>query len=255
MWLPQGSQVQVSLIDRWELIDQATFAVPEQPGQVASALTELRRLVAGIVPFGDWSAISDVAIPADITYSNSRTDAVQQIAGLLGVTARMSRDGALAPSGAPVWTVTCSDADQMARITAYARKGDRSGLYNQFVSTGQSPGGTPIAATVTTQTGPLAYDGPLGRLPYVNDSQLLTTDTACQADAQASRAKYGGAQTVLIPATVPTNPALETGDVVAVELPKLTLTGPVSSITRGDLTAPTMDLLLAVPRDDLWGAA
>lgn len=260
LWAPLGTQVTNTLDDRWQLIDQATFAAPEQPAQLASAVTEIERLIDGIVDMGDWSGVSDAAIPATVTYSNSRTDAIQQLAGLLGVTARMDRDGALGycpviPGGAPVWKVTVAGDDQVAQILAYARKGDRTGLYNQFISTGTSQGGTPVQGVVTTATGPLRFGGPLGRLPYQNDSSLLTTDTACQTDAQANQARYGGAQTVQIPVTVPTNPALETCDVIELDLPgNLTLTGPVVSISRADLWGASMDVVVKVSRQALWGA-
>lgn len=260
VWQPQGTQVTNNLSDRWALIDQATFAIAEKPGQLDSAKTELARLVDGLADLADLTAVADAAIPAAITYGDSRSDAVQQIAGLLAMTARMNRDGALTlvpvdPSSTPLWTVAVTDDDEAARIVSYTRKGDRTGLYNEFVSAGQSPGGTPVQAVVKTGSGPLRCGGPLGTIPLRNDSQLLTTDTACQADAQAAQREYGGGQTVLIPATVPSNPALETGDVIALILPKgNTLTGPVATIDRGDLFANTMDITVKVSRTDLWSS-
>lgn len=258
VWAPQGTQVQNSLADRWELIDQATFAVPEQPASLTSVIAEIERLADTIVAVDDYTAITDAAVPDTVTYSDSRAQAIQDLAAVLARKARMSRDGTLAlvpllPAGGPLWTVTVTDDELVARILTYARKGDRAGLYNQFISSGTSPGGTPVQAVGTTTTGPLRFGGPFGQAPYRNDSPLITTVDAAQADVAVQQAQVGGGQTVLIPATVPFHPALETDDVIALNLPGgLSLSGPVQTIARV-LGAVTMDVQVKVSREQLWG--
>jgi hypothetical protein len=257
-WVVRGTQVENTIGDRWQLVDQAAFATPEQPASLTSVIAEIKRLVDGIVDVSDLSGITDQAIPDSVVYSDSRATAVSDLAAVLALRPRMSRDGTLdlvpivPASMSPVWTVTINDDEAVARIRSWTRKGDRSGLYNQFVSSGTSVGGTPVQGVVTTDTGPLRFGGPFGQVPLKNNSALLTTIEACSADAARQQQKYGGGQTVLVPANVPANPALEVDDVIALELPNRTLTGPVATIDR-TLGQVSMDVTVRVSREALWG--
>jgi len=252
-WVCRGMQVSTQSSDRMSLVDDARFLLPEFPTSTLSVVAEIKRLVQGIVPVGNLDAITDAPIPGSIAYQTSRVQAVQDLADVVGCAARIDPDGALeliskTPSTTPVWTVSIDEA----QVVDWARKLDRSGLYNGVISTGQQADGTPVQATAIEEDGPLRWDGPLGRIPYVHSSPLITTDVAAQADADELLARLIREQVAPVVVTCIPNPALEWGDCVKIVLPTKTLIGTVQSITW-PLPVTSMTMTVLVPRTQLWG--
>lgn len=261
--VPRGMQVSVQVEDLMAALDEDQFLAPEQPATGATVLGEIARLAqhAGL-QVADTSSWTDQAIPASLTYGDSRSAAVVSLAAVLGATARMSRDGALelvasTPSLDTVdWTLVLGDASGPP-LMSFARQFDRAGLYNAVKSTGTDQAGNQLVAYATEDTGPLRYGGPFGNLVYQHDSPLLTTLTACQADASTTLADLIAQRTVTIPLVVPANTALELLDVMQVPLPRgdgtngvITLTGwaRTMAVTLGQ---SSMQVGLAVPRAQL----
>ena len=258
IWTPQGVQVSNEASDRMSTLSDARFLAPTAPTSLASVLAEIRLLCRGIVDVEDFTSIADAAIPKSITYEDSRVDAIQALAGVLGMTASMSPNGALQltssqASGPAVWAVSVAD-DEAARLLSWSRKGDRAGLYNAVVTTGTNAAGNPIQGVAQENNGPLRFGGPFGQVPYARNNPLLTTDIAATRDASTTLARVAGDQAVVIPVTCPPNAALLLGDVIDVVLPDRTLTGPVQTMTF-NLPLSTLSLGVAVPRSSLWGDA
>lgn len=266
VWVARGSQVPVSCSDLMSLIQDAQFLAPEQPASLASVLVEIRRLAAEVpnVNVADLSAITDGPIPASITYAASRSDAITALAAVLGYTPRMNGDGALTlvptvPSGAPVWTVSVSDSS-VPPIASWSRVGDRSAFYNAVAVQGTAPNGTPIVGVATESTGPLRYGGPFGLVPFFVNDPLATTQASANATAATRLTHLAAQRTIVVPVTLPSNTALETGDIISVQIAAgdgsggtKTLIGPVQTI-NWPLGVGTMTVGVAVPRADLWSA-
>lgn len=253
IWVCRGMQVQVEASDRMSILDDARFLGPESPDSTASVLGEIRRLARDLVPVATFTSLPDGPIPAAIAYQTSRVQAIQDLAGVVGLRARMNPDGALAlipqePSTTPVWTVAVDAGD----IVSWGGKLDRADLYNGVVSTGQSVDGVPVQGAQVEGVGPLRWDGPLGRIPYGHYSPLLTTNDSAQADAEALLDRLIRDRVAPVQVTCAANPALEWGDCVKVILPDKTLIGTVKSITW-PLPAKTMTMTVMVPRSQIWG--
>jgi hypothetical protein len=252
-WVARGMKVTVESSDRMSILEDARFLGPEAPESTASVLNEIRRLARDLVPIADWTGKTDGAIPASIAYQTSRVQAIQDLADVLGYAARFNANGALdlreqAPSPTSVWTVNIDEGD----IVSWGGKLDRADLYNGVISTGQGPDGVPTQGAQVESSGPLRWDGPLGRIPYGHSSPLLTTNAAAQADAETLLARLISERVARIQVTCTANPALEWGDTVTLRLPRKTLVGTVKSITW-PLPAKTMTMTVMVPRTQIWG--
>jgi len=257
IWVPRGTIVATQASDRMALLDEAEFLAPEQPASLTSVKAEIQRLCSGIVPVGDLSNITDAAIPRTITYDTSRSGAITLLTGVLDAAPRMSPDGALelvaiTPTGDAVWTVAAGTSS-VPPVSQWKRHLDRAGIYNAVVVTGTDISGNPIQGIATLDIGALRYDGPFGRAVYRVSSQTATSNAQCTDEARAKLAELSAQRTVVIPLIVPTNYALETKDIIAVQLPDRTLQGPVTSISF-PLTVDTMPVSIEVPRDQLWAA-
>lgn len=252
-WVCRGMQVQVEASDRMSILEDARFLGPEAPESTASVFNEIRRLARDLVPIADWTGKTDGAIPASVAYQTSRVQAIQDLADVLGYVARFNANGALdlrdkAPSPTSVWTVDIDEGD----VVSWGGKLDRSDLYNGVISTGQGPDGVPTQGAQVESSGPLRWDGPLGRIPYGHSSPLLTTNAAAQADAETLLERLISERVARIVVTCTANPALEWGDTVTLKLPRKTLKGTVRSITW-PLPAKTMTMTVMVPRTQIWG--
>jgi hypothetical protein len=252
-WVCRGMQVQVEASDRMSVLEDARFLAPEAPASTASVLDEIRRLARDLVPIADWTGKVDGPIPAAVAYQTSRVQAIQDLADVLGYAARFNPNGALdlrdkAPSSTSVWTVSIDEGD----IVSWGGKLDRSDLYNGVISTGQGPDGVPTQGAQVESSGPLRWDGPMGRIPFGHSSPLLITNDAAQADAETLLDRLIRERVAPVTVTCTANPALEWGDTVTLKLPRKTLRGTVKSITW-PLPAKTMTMTVMVPRTQIWG--
>lgn len=253
-WAYLGTKVDVEASDRMAAIEDARFLVPEAPESLSSVLGEIVRLARGIVPIGDLSGISDTEIPASVAYQTSRTQAIQDLAGVLDRKARINANGALVlvprtATGDPVWTIRVG---RDGEVVDWNRKLDRRGLYNAVISSGTTAEGAPVQWPEQEASGPLRYGGPFGRVPYGHTSPLITSETAAQTDAATRLANLIRDRVVPIRVSCIANPALELDDLVEVVLPDKTLIGPVTAISW-PIPATTMEFTVEVPRADIWG--
>lgn len=254
MWVQRGSRVTANASDRMSMLDDARFLAPEAPASLASVITEIKRLARDIVPIADLSSFTDGPIPASLAYQTSRVQAIQDLADVLDLAARVNPDGHLtlvskSPTGDPMWTV---EVGSQGEVVDWGRKLDRAEIYNAVVSSGTTADGLPVQGVVQEQDGPFRWGGPFGRVPYGHSSPLITSEAAAQADAQTRLERLVQERVVPITVNCVMNAALELDDIVGVALPDATLTGPVISLSRSLLSA-SMEMTLMVPRSQLWG--
>lgn len=253
-WVPRGVDVTVQAADRMVRLDNARFLAPEAPASLTSVRTEIVRLARELIPVAELTAFADAAIPASVAYQTSRVQALQDLAGVLDMVVRVNPHGALtlapkSPSGTAVWTVQIG---RTGTIVGWNRKLTSDGLYNAVVASGTTEDGVAVQAVATEKDGPLRWDGPFGRVPYGHSSPLITTEVAAQADANTRLDRLIRERVSPITVSCVSNPALEIDDVVTLELPDTSLTGPVVSIAR-DLTEAVMTMTVMVPSTQLWG--
>jgi hypothetical protein len=253
-WVARAVQVDVQASDRMSRIDEARFLAPEAPESLSSVVEEIKRLARDHVPIADLSAVDDSPIPASIAYQTSRTQAIQDLADVIGMVARINPNGALSlypkvPSGDPVWTVTVGRNGQ---IVGWQRKLDRSSIYNAVISGGTTPEGVAVQGVVTEDSGPLRWGGPFGRVPYGHSSPLITSQEVAEADAYTRLQRLVSERVVPITVQCVANPALELDDLVAIALPDRTMTGTVTSITW-PIPATLMTMVVTVPGSQVWG--
>ena len=251
----KGVKVTAECSDHMFLIDRNKFTAPEAPVSLSSVLDEISRIARDNVLIADLDGIADAAIPGTIAYQSSRVQAIQDLADVLGLVARMDPDGALAlypktPSGPAVWSVDVG-RDQ-GKIINWNRELNPDGLYNAVISTGTTPEGVAVQGIALEETGPLRWGGPFGHVPYPHSSPLITSQEAAYADAQTRLARL--VQERIVPITLSCSPnfALVLDDIVEVVLPDTTLQGPVSTITW-PLPKGPMQMTVMVPRDQIWG--
>lgn len=253
-WVQRGTKVSVQGSDRMARLDDARFLAPETPESLASVITEVKRLARDIVPIADLSGFSDAPIPASLAYQTSRVQAIQDLADVLDLVARINPDGLLtlapkSPTGDAVWTV---EVGSQGQIVDWGRKLDRAKIYNAVVSSGTTSEGVPVQGIALEEEGPFRWGGPFGRVPFGHSSPLINSEAAAQADAATRLERLASERVVPITVSCVMNAALELDDIAGVALPDITLTGPVVALSRPLLSA-VMEMTLMVPRSQLWG--
>lgn len=233
-WVSGGAVHTLTLADRMSTIDDARFLGPEQP-IAATCLAEIRRLCSGLVPFAQWPAVTDPAVPATVTYAESRLDAVVALGAAAGVRVFMDANGALAvkkittPATDPVALIVSTDREITETGTAYTR--DQS--YNAVVARGEQGADTaPVQAIAydTDPSSPTRWDGPFGRKPAFYSSPLLTTVAQCQAAATSLLQGIVRGRDRLVTFRAVPNPALEPGDIVRADTPRARFTGVLTQL-------------------------
>lgn len=102
-------------------------------------------------------------------------------------------------------------------IRAYG-KSTRKGVYTAVVARGKDSSGTPLSAVVY-RSGPKGYPGLFNGLavPYVLESDLLTTPGQCQAAAQAKMAQLSRDTGRTLELEVVPDPRIQLGDILNVD--------------------------------------
>jgi len=233
-WVSGGATIDVDAVDRMAAIADARFLAPEQPAAGATCLSEIRRLVTGLLPLAQWPAgLPDPAVPADVTYTESRIDAVAALAAAAGVKVYIDRGGAftvraLAVAGAPdvTWHGGPDGGLVGIRLTY-----SRDGVYNAVVASGAATTDqAPVAATAydTNPNSPTRWDGPFGRVPAFFPSPVITTPAQATAAAQTRLATYLSGRDYTLTVTAVPNPAIEPGTTVArIITPRINVVGRV----------------------------
>lgn len=230
----------------------------------ATCMAEVEHLLDGIMAVTWDPAITDRPVPA-LAYGEDRMDAVQLVLDVLGAVHRMAPDGSLEvliPGTDPVWTIRGGDGGVLVDV---ARKLSDSGLFNAIRGTSQTDAGAPIAERAIQTGGPLAFDGPFGRVTGFYSS-TATTSAGVLADATRVLAEQSTLPDVVLPVECVTNASIQPHDLVVVVPPTIAgeqpLTGRVRTMDMtsagsgtGVTPAKRMSLGVAVTAADLEAIA
>lgn len=231
VWVSGGAQIPVGADDLTAIAVADRLLAPESPKAGATVLSEVRRLLSGIMPVTVAAGVTDRAVATSTVFERERMDAVEDLLAMISCTHRMTGDGQLevvpnAP-GSPVWEIAGGDDGVMVSLR---RSQSADGLYNGAVSEGATPDGRQLIGRAFETTGPLRWDGPHGRRPVFHAATgILTTQAAVDADAISVLAGRLRGRTVDLAITCLPHPGLQCGDVATVASP--TVTGAAIALT------------------------
>lgn len=236
VWISGGATIPVEADDLTSIAVADRLLAPQSPGARSTVLSEVRRLLTGIVPVTVAPGVTDRAVSTSMVFERERMDAVEDLLTSISATHRMTGDGQLevypATPGAPVWEVAGGDEGVLISVR---RTQSASRLYNGAVSEGATPEGRQLIGRAFETTGPLRWDGPHGHRPIFHSAVgILTTQTQVTASARTLLTNRLRGRTVDLAVTCLPHPGLQSGDVVTVASPTITgaeipLTGVVRS--------------------------
>lgn len=257
----RGASTAVTATDRAQVVAAAKFLARTQP-QAATVFGEIAQLLQGIVPWRAPTLIADAAIPAGITYEDDRLKAVADVAAVvhaelifdasgtatLGAGVIVDADGIPNPvdGGTSVWTIP----SQQDTNVSFTRELNADNTYNGMIVRGTSFGGQTIVGQAYITSGPLAWDGAFGRVPYFITSAVYGTQAAVNTAAVAELARLRRTRSQVLTISCVANAALEVGDTITLQAPKGTLTGVTTAIVWPLVQGP-MQLSISVDPDEL----
>lgn len=255
-WVSGGAAVPVEAEDLTRVAILEKLLAPQSAPTGATVLSEVRRLLDGIMPVTVADGVLDDDVPTSVVYQRERMDAVADLLTRIGCSHRMTGDGQLevypVEQTSPVWTVQGGDSG--ALITS--RRSQRiDGLFNAAMVEGATDDGRPLVGLAVQESGPLAWGGPHGRVPEsMSATGLLKTQSAVDAAAVTRLASAARARTIVLEVTCLPHPGVQTGDWVQVACPTvagvaLPVVGVVESVSRGGNARGVLPMTMSVRCD------
>lgn len=212
-----ASVVSFEFLSLEENVRRRGFRYPEQPPQLVSTYTELRRITGMTVA----ATVVDAAIPTGITYDVSkggRLKGVQDLWDNLGCIGVINTAGAWVGipkvAGSPVGSLSLGESGTVIDI---GYEVDTDEVYNCVVGTFEDANRNPIYAVAEETSGPLSTRGLYGENTLQYSSSVPTTKAAADAAVKAVLSQSIGGQTYQVPIKCVANPLVELGDVLTVE--------------------------------------
>lgn len=252
-WVSGGASIPVQADDltRQAVIDR--LLAPESPAPASTAVGEIRRLLADIVPVSLAVGVEDRPVSTSLVYERERMDVVEDLLVSMGCWHRMTGDGQLEiypeVRTEPAWQIAGGNDGVLISVQ---RSQSLDGLFNGAVSEG-GESGLPIIGRAFEPAGPLRWEGPHGRYPdFHSATGLLKTQAAVNADAQSRLWSEVANRSVLLSVTCLPHPGLQVGDWVTVANPTTSgdpvpLVGVVRSIAlRGSAASGVSPMSIGV---------
>lgn len=247
-----GQRVDLVVKDRMVEVQRDRFTKLEQPASLSSTWAEIARLTGLAVT----QSVTDVPVTKSVVYEESRVDAVQQLAGLLGGVAFMEWDGTVSvrPSvaGSSVAELVLGESGTIVQLGSSL---SADGVYNGVVIRGEGDAQEQILAELWLTSGPLrattSTRTPFHRVPYFYSSPFITTAQQARAYAPALLDRVSSPRATTLQVTCVTNPLLQVGDVVTVSDRRFVWTVRLTRVPlelSGVMTV-TGDVLSRVPVD------
>lgn len=197
---------------------------PDSPqGASPTIMSEIARLLDGIVPVVTYGTVNDRAVNKTLIYQDDRLNAVQDLCKRISCDYRMNGDGQFEvypiTKQDPVWTIAGGPEGVLVEVD---RTQNLTGLYNVFVADGTMTANnqqTPIRGIARITGGPMAAGGPHGTYPVFYQSTMLTTQAQCDGYAATMRDTQIKGLTTDLKVTCLPHPALQVGDWVTVAAP------------------------------------
>lgn len=218
--------VDVAGSDRSANIVDGRFFIPTK-SVGSTVVAEIRHLVDPVMPAGVPSMVdlsgNTAACPAQVYDDKDRAGAVARLAASINTEFFISPDGTPTlrtlkkPSDPAAWTI---DVGAQGVLLEASPAVDRTNIYNGVIATGERTDGTPAGFAVVTDddpSSPTMWGGPFGKKPVFFSSPTLAP-AQCFGAAAGLLARHTGAGWTISLSSL-TNPLLEGGDPIQVNLP------------------------------------
>lgn len=228
--IPAGKrQVMVSSgasldLDSEDLAVEASISrllAPESPqGTAPTILSEISRLMDGIVPVVAIGWVVDQPVNKTLIYEEDRLDAVQDLAKRIGCNFRFNGDGQMEiyPLTQHGETIVLRGGED-GMLISVGRSQRMDGLYNMFIADGTATvrgQEVPVRGIATIESGPLRYGGPHGKYPKFYESTMITTQAQANSYALEMRDTQLAGLTQDLQVTCLPDPSIQVGDWVQV---------------------------------------
>lgn len=216
-----GAQIQLTADDLGVEISNNRLLAPDAPhGTSPTILSEITRLLDGIVTVVTYGDVVDRPVNKTLIYKDDRLAAVADLCSRISCSYRLNGDGQFevypVAKDTPVWTIRGGVEGVLVSVN---RDQKLDGLYNVFVADGTltvNNQQVPIRGIASIDGGPMRAGGPHGTYPTFYSSTMLTTQAECDAYALVMRdTQIRGLTTDLKVVCLP-NPAIQQGDWVNV---------------------------------------
>lgn len=246
-----GQRVDLVVKDRMVEVQRDRFTKLEQPAGLSSCWDEIGRLTG----FALTRSVADAAVTKSVVYEESRVEAVQQLAALLGGVAFMEWDGTLSvrPSdaGDPVAELELGENGTIVQVGSSL---SADGVYNGVVIRGEGDAQEQILAELWVTSGPLKASvgserTPFHRVPYFYSSPFISTSAQALGYAPGLLSRVSSPRSASLQVTCVTNPLLQVGDVVTVRDRRFEWTVRLTRVPleRSGVMTVTADVLDRVP--------
>lgn len=210
--------IEVVAEGRLRRVKDALLTSPTQPAPGSTLVSEARRLLPVGVSAAFDPALVDRACPAGMAWSDSRLDALQEIADAWPALLRTDEWGQVifrAPlPDVPVPVLTLRDGER-GTVQTVARSDTRDGAYNQVVAESSAAGVEDVQAVESQTSGPMSVSGEYGPVTKKWSSPLIANRTQAQRSAQTMLANSLLPATS-VPVTCAPDPRIDLDDAVEV---------------------------------------
>lgn len=225
-WVPGGHIIYVETDDKLIVAQNNQFLVPETPPTAATCFSEINRIMVGSMDVVIDSNLTDRSVPSTVVYKGDRVTTLGQLCDALNAAYRTTGTGQLYVYKRPTVSQYTYKGDthdaQLSGVDKIAkRKHQKQGLYNGVVSTNTLQGGQLLQGVALETSGPLAWGGPHGKVPYFHNANFATDQSSINADAQTQLATLIAARAGILEFSCRFDPAMETGDYITLMLPQI----------------------------------
>ena len=279
-WLVSGGTVTVNASDPLAQVGREDFVTAERPALSATVRSETERLLhdrLAVAPTWAPGVADTTTVSRSVTYDTSRLTTLLNLAAMAGGVAWANRSGAYEllkqerqTSG--VWRLGVADPatvlgvpddlytdvyeDMLVELLSTPRSGgalvtwkpsvNRDDLSNAVVITSEDSLGNPLRGVAYETSGPLAWGGPFGKVPIVEENRLATSNSKCQTFANQRLAQITAGRSITVSVTCLPNMALDPLDTIELVVPNRTILGLITSITY-PLGPGLMELAVSIP--------
>lgn len=224
IWVSGGARIPVKLDDLTAVAAADRMLAPESPAPGATVLSEVRRLLYGVMPVKVAAGVVDKTVASTVVYERERMDAIEDLLDRIDCSHRMTGDGQLevypVAAEAPVWEVAGGDDGVLIGVS---RSQSAATLYNGAVAEGATPDGVQLIGRAFETSGPLRWEGPHWRRPIFHSATgMLNTQAMVDAAAVTLLRNRLLGRTLTLEVTCLPHPGLQPGDRVTILSPTTT---------------------------------
>lgn len=266
-WVRSGSDIYVEGMDRMAKVVDARFTYQSQPAGGSTCLSEIARLVTGIVPMGVTDPrVSNMLAPAGLVYEEDRAEAIAKLAASINAYCYVDGDGDLRVTHTtPVDTGLVVGAGLEGVAVSIDSTNTRDEVYNAIVARGEDSSSIAPYWAVEYDldpTSPTRWGGPFGYVTGFFSSPFITTQNAANLSARTRLTNLKKDLEQQFTIEIIPNPAIEPDDVFTLVLPSqaevkvkvIEATIPLASASTMSLTVSASKRALEEAlADDLYG--